>query len=70
MGTEAQASRKRRAATQQPAYIPTPNEIREACQEIQAGWSAWKERAHRAAETPWLPPGIRNANVMPRHDDG
>lgn len=33
-----------------PYYVPTPEEIRAACAEIQAGWSD-EERAKRAGQT-------------------
>jgi len=45
-------------------YLPTPDEIRRGCAEIQAGWSAEVEAARRynpcRIEGPldgWLPPG-------------
>ena len=41
-------------------YMPTPEEIRARCLQIQAGWSDEEEAFHRGVrkgeETPWQPP--------------
>ena len=33
-------------------FLPTPEQIREACWEIQSGWSAAEERRRRVCEEP------------------
>jgi len=49
-------------------YVPTLEQIQEACQEIRDGWS--KERwARETGPTPWEIPVIGGAKKkLPRHD--
>jgi hypothetical protein len=47
-------------------YEPTPKDIRQACEQIQAGWSK-RERAKRAGQPRserWTPPNIRLSLVL------
>ena len=47
-------------------YDPTPRDIRQACEQIQAGWSK-RERAKRAGKprsARWMPPSIQLSGIL------
>jgi hypothetical protein len=39
--------------TYRKPYMPTPEQIRQSCLEIQAGWTAEEERERRGCLTPY-----------------
>jgi hypothetical protein len=52
----------------EPNHLPSPEEIRERCLEIQATWSAKEWRDHgEPVERHWLPPGVRRSLATPPH---
>jgi hypothetical protein len=56
---------------QEPSYLPSPEEIRERCVEIQQAWSARKQ-AKRCSSSiePWTVPKAslsRRLGAWPRH---
>jgi hypothetical protein len=56
--------KKKAKAEADPSYLPTPDEIREGCEAIKAGWSP-REMKERAAWThsPWSMPDITLASL-------
>jgi len=55
----------------QPEYIPTLEEIAEACAEIQKNWSE-EERRERAGgfrRIEWFPPIMHRENIRPERSE-
>lgn len=45
-------------------YLPTPEEIRAACREIQSEWTEEEEDRRRAKQVPWAVPTCRYRREM------